>query len=128
MKSNIVRAAIIPEKTQPLWKAVKAEDSTELKDNLQKAIEGGSLKVKEANFLLQKILTALIVDDNTGDEVIILCPIIFNSNTIELMVHTSCYWALDFLCVKRSTHYDTSRSNVCHHFVIPYRVHYHRTL
>ena len=22
------------------------------------------------------------------------CPIIFNSNTIELTVHTSCYWGL----------------------------------
>ena len=28
-----------------------------------------------------------------------LCPIIFNSNTIELIVHTSCYWVLDLLCV-----------------------------
>ena len=28
-----------------------------------------------------------------------LSPIIFNSNTIELKVHTSCYWVLDLLCV-----------------------------
>ena len=28
-----------------------------------------------------------------------LCPKIFKSNTIELTVHTSCYWVLDLLCV-----------------------------
>ena len=28
-----------------------------------------------------------------------LCPTILNSNTIELTVHTSCYWVLDLLCV-----------------------------
>ena len=27
-----------------------------------------------------------------------LCPIEVNSNTIELTVHTSCYWVLDLLC------------------------------
>ena len=29
----------------------------------------------------------------------VLCPIILNSNTTELTVHTSCYWVLDLLCV-----------------------------
>ena len=29
-----------------------------------------------------------------------LCPIKGSSNTIELTVHTSCYWFLDLLCVK----------------------------
>ena len=29
----------------------------------------------------------------------VFCPIIFNSNTIEITVHTSCYWVLDLLCV-----------------------------
>ena len=28
-----------------------------------------------------------------------LCPIIFNSNTNELHVNTSCYWVLDLICV-----------------------------
>ena len=28
-----------------------------------------------------------------------LFPIKVNSNTIELTVHTSCYWVLDLLCV-----------------------------
>ena len=27
------------------------------------------------------------------------CPIKVNSNSIELTVHTSCYWVLDLLCV-----------------------------
>ena len=27
------------------------------------------------------------------------CPIKVNSDTIELTVHTSCYWVLDLLCV-----------------------------
>ena len=31
------------------------------------------------------------------------CPIIFNSNTIELTVHTSCYWVLDLLNVNLSS-------------------------
>ena len=30
-----------------------------------------------------------------------LCPIIFNSNTIELTILTSCYWVLDLLCVRK---------------------------
>ena len=47
------------------------EDSTELKDNLQKAIEGNNLKVKDANFLLQKLLTAMIINDNKDDEAFI---------------------------------------------------------
>ena len=29
-----------------------------------------------------------------------LCPIRFNSNTIELTVPTSCYLVLDLICVK----------------------------
>ena len=28
-----------------------------------------------------------------------LCPIENNRNTIELAVHTSCYWVVDFLSV-----------------------------
>ena len=28
-----------------------------------------------------------------------LCPIKVNSNTIELIVYTSCFWVLDLLCV-----------------------------
>ena len=31
-----------------------------------------------------------------------LCPIEDNNNTIELTVHTYCYWVLDLLCVKMS--------------------------
>ena len=31
------------------------------------------------------------------------CPIKINSNTIELTVHTSCYCALDLLCVTPKT-------------------------
>ena len=32
-----------------------------------------------------------------------LCPIKVNSNTIELTVHTSCYWVLGLLCVKQKS-------------------------
>ena len=35
----------------------------------------------------------------TDDINTMLCPIIVNSNTIKLTVHTSCYWDLDLLCV-----------------------------
>ena len=31
----------------------------------------------------------------------VLCFIKFNSNTIELIVHTSCYCVLDLLCVTK---------------------------
>ena len=30
---------------------------------------------------------------------VMLCLIKVNSNTIELRVHSSCYWVLDLLCV-----------------------------
>ena len=30
-----------------------------------------------------------------------LCPIKVNSNTIDLIMHTSCYCVLDLLCVKK---------------------------
>ena len=46
------------------------EDSTELRDHLQVAIEGKYLKVKDANFLLQKILTAMIINDNVDEDAI----------------------------------------------------------
>ena len=36
-----------------------------------------------------------------GDINTMLCPIRFNSNTIELTVHTACYCVLDLLCVMR---------------------------
>ena len=34
-----------------------------------------------------------------------LCPIVINSNTIELTVHTTCYCVLDLLCVSCKTFY-----------------------
>ena len=46
------------------------EDSTELRDHLQVAIEGKYLKVKDANFLLQKILSAMIINDNVDEDAI----------------------------------------------------------
>ena len=46
-------------------------EDPEQKDNLHKALDGASLKVKDANFLLQKLLTAMIIDDNEVEEVII---------------------------------------------------------
>ena len=45
-----------------------AEEELEQKDNLQEALEGSSLKVKDANYLLQKILSAMVIDNNEGDE------------------------------------------------------------
>ena len=47
------------------------EEESETKDHLQKALEGTALKVKDANSILQLILTAMIIDDNEGDEAII---------------------------------------------------------
>ena len=44
--------------------------NAELKDHLQKALEGTALKVKDANSILQIILTAMTINDNEGDEVI----------------------------------------------------------
>ena len=49
---------------------VEETELKELKDNFQKALEGNSIKVKEANLLLQHLLTAMMIDDDTGDEVI----------------------------------------------------------
>ena len=40
----------------------------------------------------------IINDKNT-----MLCPIENNINTIELTVHTCCYWVLDLLCVNLYT-------------------------
>ena len=37
------------------------------------------------------------------DKNAMLCTIKVNSNTIELTVHTSCYYVLDLLCVTCST-------------------------
>ena len=44
--------------------------STELKDVLQRAIVGNNLKVKDANMLVQALLTAIIINDDEDDEVI----------------------------------------------------------
>ena len=33
----------------------------------------------------------------------VLCPVKINNNTIELTVHTFCYWVLDLLCVTNIT-------------------------
>ena len=38
-----------------------------------------------------------------------LCPFIVNSNTIELAVHTSCYYVLDLLCVIKYAYVCTLR-------------------
>ena len=48
-----------------------AEEDAEQKDNLQRALEGGSLKVKEANLLIQQLFTAMVINDNEGDEEIL---------------------------------------------------------
>ena len=53
-----------------IYNPTEEEDSTELKDNLKEALGGNSLKVKDANFLLQQILIALTIDDNELDEII----------------------------------------------------------
>ena len=55
-----------------IYNPVEEEASTELKDNLQKAIEGANLnlKVKDANYLLQKILTALTTNNDESDDII----------------------------------------------------------
>ena len=44
--------------------------SKEHKNNIQKAIEGKNLKVKEANVLLQKIFSAIIINGDNGDAII----------------------------------------------------------
>ena len=44
-----------------------SEEDTEQKDNLQKALEGTSLKVKEANLLIQQLLTAITIDENDSE-------------------------------------------------------------
>ena len=44
--------------------------SKEHKNNIQKAIEGKNLKVKEANELLQKIFSAIIINGDNGDAII----------------------------------------------------------
>ena len=44
-------------------------------------------------YLNNEFLMKFIDDMNTMS-----CPIIFNSNTMELTMHTSCYWVLDLLC------------------------------
>ena len=44
--------------------------SKEHKNNIQKAIEGKNLKVKEANELLQKIFSAIIINGDDGDAII----------------------------------------------------------
>ena len=53
-----------------LYNPTEEEDSTELKDNLLKAIEGKYLKVKDANMLLQHLLTSVTVDDDVTDKII----------------------------------------------------------
>ena len=45
-------------------------------------------------YLYNEFLMKFLDDKNT-----VSCPIIFNSGTIELNVHTSCCWVLDLLCV-----------------------------
>ena len=52
-----------------IYNPTEEEDSTELKDNLLKAIEGKHLKVKEANLLFQHILTAVTIDDDESDKI-----------------------------------------------------------
>ena len=46
------------------------DEEEEEKDNLQKALEGNNLKVKDANYLLQRILYAIVVNENEGEEAI----------------------------------------------------------
>ena len=48
---------------------------------------------------LQSIRGKWISNKILDDENNMLCTIKVNSNTIELTVHTSCYWVLDLLCV-----------------------------
>ena len=42
----------------------------EMKNHLQTALEGNPLKVKDANYILQMLLTAMIIDNNEGDKII----------------------------------------------------------
>ena len=49
---------------------------------------------KWVNFFVHICIMNILNDINTMS-----CPIENNSNTIELTVHTSCYWVLDLLCV-----------------------------
>ena len=53
-----------------LYNPTEEEDSTDLKDNLLKAIEGKYLKVKDANVLLQHLLTSVTIDDDATDKII----------------------------------------------------------
>ena len=44
--------------------------SSEQKDNIQKVIEVSNLKVKDASLLLQQFFSALIINDDEGDDII----------------------------------------------------------
>ena len=47
------------------------------------------------------------------------CPIIDNTNTIELTLHTSCYYVLNLLCItKRNKAALANIGNVCFSFCI----------
>ena len=45
-------------------------DSEELKDNLNRALAGKNLKVKEANQLIQSLLAAIVINGGEGDKAI----------------------------------------------------------
>ena len=46
--------------------------TTELKVNIQKVIQGTNLKVKDVNSLLQRLLSAMIINDDVGEDIMLL--------------------------------------------------------
>ena len=45
-------------------------NTLELKDNIQKVFQGANLKVKDANLLIQSLLSAMIINDDVGEDII----------------------------------------------------------